>query len=74
MYSMDFRCNNPSINFQYEDRLIIYKILVNNEDKHVIIAERWDILLNIVWKPYVSHSTRSENPTKSHHLIIKRSN
>ena len=75
MYSMDSRCNdpsNPSVNLQYEDRSIIYKILVNNEDHCVIIVGRWDILLNIVWKPHISHNTIIKDPTRSHHLIIRR--
>ena len=76
MYSIDSRCNdpsNPSINFQYEDRLIIYKILDNNADQCIIIA-RWDISLNIVQKPHISHNTSIKDPTRSHYLIIRRQN
>ena len=74
MYSTDSRYNklsNPSVNFQCEDRLIIYKILVNNKDQHIIIVGRQDISLNTVQNPYVSYNKTSKDPTKSHPLIIR---
>ena len=75
MYSIESRCNdpsNPSVNFQYKDRSIIYKILGKNKDQSVIIVGRWEISLNTVLKPHISHNTISKDPIKSHHLIIRR--
>ena len=76
MHSTDSRHHdplNPSRNFLHEDRLVIYKTLVSNEDQCVIIAGRWDISPGIVWKHHISHSTTNKDITRNHHLIIKRS-
>ena len=71
---LDFRCNNlssPSGNFQYEDKWIMYKALVNHEDRCATIAEKWDISPSTVWKHHESLSTTKEDPTGSQHLVIK---
>ena len=75
MYSKDYRCHdplNPSRNSENEDRLITYKTLVSNEDQCAIIAGKWDISPEIVWKHHVSHNTTNENLTLSYCLIIRK--
>ena len=72
---MDSRCHdllNPSRNSQHEDRLIIYKTLVSNKEKCVIIVERRDISPGVVQKHHISYSTTNKHLTRSHHLVIKK--
>ena len=58
-------------NIQYKDKWIVYKALVNQEDRHATIAEKWAISPSTVCKHHESLSTTKEDPTGNQHLVIK---